>query len=109
MIQRKLNVENRYTDLFADALGKTFRVKTDHKTMLIIQSLFKKKNASEADDEKAMKLLLGESAWAEIKEYLESQENYINNLQVTQIEIYSIAMNLSFEEMARRFQKQQDQ
>lgn len=105
MIERKLNLETRYTDLFESVLGKKYKVKTDHKTMLIVQELFTKKNPTEADDEKAMELILGKENWEEIKNYLESQPNYTENMTTTKIEIYSIAFNVPFEVMADRFQK----
>ena len=40
-----------------------------------------------------------------IKEAIEEMPNYMENITTAQIEIYSIAYNLSFEEMAERFQK----
>ena len=105
MIERKLNVEVKYTDLFEEALGKRFKVNTDHKTMLIVQELFSKKNPSEEDDDKAMSLLLGKDNWVEIKNYIEGQPNYQENMTVTKIEIFSIAFNVDFEVMANRFQQ----
>ena len=105
MIERKLNVEVKYTDLFEEALGKRFKVNTDHKTMLIVQELFSKKNPTEEDDDKAMGLLLGKNNWAEIKNYIEGQPNYQENMTVTKIEIFSIAFNVDFEVMANRFQQ----
>lgn len=105
MIERKLNLDVKYTDLFEEILGKKYKVKTDHKTMLIVQELFSKKNPSEDDDDKAMGLLLGENNWNEIKKYIESQPNYTDNMTVTKIEIFSIAFNVDFEVMANRFQQ----
>lgn len=105
MIERKLNLEVKYTDLFESVLGKKFKVKTDHKTMLIVQELFSKKDPSEEDDEKAMGFLLGKENWTEIKKYIESQPNYQENMTVTKIEIFSIAFNVEFEVMANRFQQ----
>lgn len=105
MIERKLNTEVKYTDLFEEALGKKFKVKTDHKTMLIVQEIFSKKEATEDDDDKAMALLLGKENWQEIKNYIESQPNYNDNMTVTKIEVFSIAFNVDFEVMANRFQK----
>lgn len=105
MIERKLNLDVKYTDLFESVLGKKYKVKTDHKTMLIVQELFSKKNPSEDDDDRAMGLLLGENNWNEIKKYIESQPNYNDNMTVTKIEIFSIAFNVDFEVMANRFQQ----
>ena len=105
MIERKLNLETRYTDLFEQALGKKFKINTDHKTMLIVQELFSKKNPDESDDEKAMGMLLGKDNWTEIKNYIESQPNYQQNMTVTKIEIFSVAFNVDFEVMASRFQQ----
>jgi hypothetical protein len=105
MIERKLNLEVKYTDLFEGALNKKYKVKTDHKTMLIVQELFSKKQPTEEDDDKAMCLLLGAENWKEIKNYIENQPNYQENMTVTKIEIFSIAFNIDFEVMAERFQK----
>ena len=59
----------------------------------------------ESDDEKAMGMLLGKDNWLEIKNYIESQPNYQQNMTVTKIEIFSVAFNVDFEVMASRFQQ----
>lgn len=105
MIERKLNLEVKYTDLFESVLGKKYKVNTDHKTMLIVQEIFSKKDPTEEDDDKAMSLLLGKENWAEIKTYIEGQPNYQDNMTVTKIEVFSIAFNIDFEVMANRFQQ----
>ena len=105
MIERKLNLETKYTDLFEKELGKKFKINTDHKTMLIVQELFSKKDPTENDDDKAMGMLLGKSNWEEIKNYIESKPNYQQNMTVTKIEVFSIAFNVEFEVMANRFQQ----
>lgn len=104
MIQRKLNLDVKYTDLFESSIGKKFKVKTDHKTMLIVQELFAKEKPSEEDDDKAMSFLLGKENWEQIKNFIENQPNYQENMTVTKIEVFSIAFNVDFEIMANRFQ-----
>jgi len=106
MLERKLNLEQKTTDLFKDALGKIYKVKTDHVTMLLVQEIFSKEETDEKDDDKAMSLLLGEENWKEIKEFIENQPNYQENSTVVKIEIFSIAYNVDFEVMASRFQNQ---
>lgn len=111
MISRKLNIEAKYTDLYKETLGKSFKVKTDHKTMLILNEILTKPNTkgdTESKDEKTLKLLLGESAWKEVKEFLETNENYAGNLEIAVLDVMAIAHNWTFEETVRRFQRNRD-
>ena len=99
MIERKLNLETRYTDLFESVLGKKYKVKTDHKTMLIVQELFTKKNPTEADDEKAMELILGKENWEEIRNYLGLDKDICVNFR------NSILLDILFHSLIRHFGK----
>ena len=108
-IERKLNKNKKSTDLFKEVTGKVYEVNTDHKTFLLVQDLLKNAGQSTEEQEeandKSLGLLIGEENWKEIKEAIEKMPNYMENITTAQIEIYSIAYNLSFEEMAERFQK----
>ena len=108
-IERKLNKNKKSTDLFKGETVKVYEVNTDHKTFLLVQNLLKDSGTTAEEQEKAndkaLGLLVGEENWKEIKEAIEKMPNYMENITTAQIEIYSIAYNLSFEEMAERFQK----
>ena len=63
----KLNFEPKQIQF----IDKVYTLKTDHKTGLLLQALFKESDGAEAD-EKLLKLVYGEKQYNELMEEIES-------------------------------------
>ena len=106
-ISSMINAEEPQLALF----GKTYKVKNDHKTMLLFNELQRKfdektKNGEDVPDadEKIFKLLLGDTAGKEVTELLENTPNYIENTKVVMLNIVALATGEDYETLQRRFQ-----
>lgn len=109
-IKRKLNLEEKKTDLFKEITGKVYEINNDHKTFIMVQELLKQDGTDEEKEKnntEALYLIIGEENWKEINEKIISMPNYAENITIAQIEIFSSCYNIPFEEMAERFQKSQ--
>ena len=99
--RNKLNFEPKQVQ-FVD---KVYNLKTDHKTGLLLQELFKKETDAETDN-KMLKLVLGEKQYNELMEELEKAGeekgavNYTENMQSIIFGVMSVLYNKPYEEFA---------
>ena len=97
----KLNFEAKQIQF----IDKVYTLKTDHKTGLLLQALFKENDSAEAD-EKLLKLVYGEKQYNELMEEIESagkeqgSENYAENSQAIIYATMSVLYNMPCEEFA---------
>ena len=94
----KLNFELKQVQF----IEKVYTLKTDHKTGLLLQELFKKEADSETDN-KMLKLVLGEKQFNELMEELETTGNekgavnYTENLTAIIYGVMSVLFNKPYE------------
>ena len=96
----KLNFEPKQVQF----IDKVYTLKTDHKTGLLLQELFKKETDAETDN-KMLKLVLGEKQYNELMEELEKAGengavNYTENIQAIIFGVMSVLYNKPYEEFA---------
>lgn len=95
----KLNFEPKQVQF----IDKVYNLKTDHKTGLLLQELFKQESDSETD-EKMLKLVLGEKQYNELMEELEvagnenGAVNYTENMQSIVFGVMSVLYNRPYED-----------
>lgn len=98
----KLNFEPKQIQF----VEKVYTLKTDHKTGLLLNELFKKKTDADTD-EKMLKLVLGERQFEELMEELENtgaekgSVNYAENIKVIIYATMSVLYNKPYEEFER--------
>lgn len=98
----KLNFEPKQIQF----VEKVYTLKTDHKTGLLLNELFKKKTDADTD-EKMLKLVLGERQFEELMEELEKTGaekgsiNYSENIKVIIYATMSVLYNKPYEEFER--------
>ena len=99
--RNKLNFEPKQVQF----IDKVYDLKTDHKTGLLLQELFKKEADAETDN-KMLKLVLGERQYNELMEELEKAGeekgavNYTENMQSIIFGVMSVLYNKPYEEFA---------
>ena len=99
--RNKLNFEPKQVQF----IDKVYDLKTDHKTGLLLQELFKKEADAETDN-KMLKLVLGEKQYNELMEELEKAGeekgavNYTENMQSIIFGVMSVLYNKPYEEFA---------
>lgn len=97
--RNKLNFEPKQIQF----IDKVYTLKTDHKTGLLLQALFKEGDSAEAD-EKLLKLVYGEKQYNELMEEIENAgeengaENYAENMQAIIFATMSVLYNKPYEE-----------
>lgn len=97
--RNKLNFEPKQVKF----IEKVYNLKTDHKTGLLLQELFKNETDSETDT-KMLKLVLGEKQYKELMEELEEAGaeqgavNYTENIQAIIFGIMSVLYNKPYED-----------
>ena len=97
----KLNFEPKQVQF----IDNVYDLKTDHKTGLLLQELFKKEADSETDN-KMLKLVLGERQYNELMDELEKtgeekgSVNYTENMQAIIFGVMSVLYNKPYEEFA---------
>ena len=95
----KLNFEPKQIQF----IDKVYTLKTDHKTGLLLQELFKKEPDAETD-EKMLKLVFGEKQYNEILEELghageeNGAENYTENMKAIIFATMSVLYNKPYED-----------
>ena len=95
----KLNFEPKQIQF----IEKVYTLKTDHKTGLLLNELYKKDVDADTDS-KMLKLVLGESQYNELIEELEKAglengaENYTENMQSIIFATMSVLYNKPYEE-----------
>ena len=102
----KLNFEPKQIQF----IEKVYTLKTDHKTGLLLQELFKKEPDAETD-EKMLKLVYGEKQFNELMEELEKAGeekgavNYTENMQTNLIATTAIIYNKPYEDFEKTTEK----
>lgn len=98
----KLNFEPKQIQF----IDKVYTLKTDHKTGLLLQELYKK-DVDDTTDEKMLKLVYGEKQYNEIIEEITATgnaegkaENYTENMQAVVFATFSVLYNKPYEEFA---------
>ena len=97
----KLNFEPKQVQF----IDKVYDLKTDHKTGLLLQELFKKEADAETDN-KMLKLVLGERQYNELMDELEKtgeekgSVNYTENMQAIIFGVMSVLYNKPYEEFS---------
>ena len=97
--RNKLNFEPKQVKF----IEKVYNLKTDHKTGLLLQELFKNETDSETDT-KMLKLVLGEKQYEELMQELEETGaeqgavNYTENIQAIIFGIMSVLYNKPYED-----------
>lgn len=97
----KLNFEKKEIKF----IDKVYTLKTDHKTGLLLQELFKKEADSETD-EKMLKLVFGEKQYNELMEEIEKagedgSVNYTENMQAIIFGTMSVLYNKPYEDFEK--------
>lgn len=104
-ISKYINAEKPCITLF----GKTYEVKNDKKTMLLMAELQRRTSEnpenSEDADEKIIRLLLGETAGEEICNIVNEMPNYAENQRAVLLNIMALATGQGYEELEARFQR----
>lgn len=104
--RNKLNFEPKQVKF----IEKVYNLKTDHKTGLLLQELFKNEADSETDT-KMLKLVLGEKQYKELMEELEEAGaeqgavNYTENIQAIIFGIMSVLYNKPYEDFLQATEK----
>lgn len=83
--------------------GKTYTVKNDKKTILLLNELQSKGN--EDTDEKIIKLLVGEENGEAICEIINNSANYNDNAKIIMLNLLALATGQDYEVLEERFQK----
>ena len=83
--------------------GKTYTVKNDKKTILLLNELQNKE--SEDADEKIIKLLVGKEAGEDICKIINESANYNENAKIIMLNLLALATGESYEVFEERFQK----
>ena len=99
----KLNFEPKQIQF----IDKVYNLKTDHKTGLLLNELYKKEVDADTDA-KMLKLVLGENQYNELMEELENTglekgaENYTENMQSIIFGVMSVLYNKPYEEFEKQ-------
>lgn len=97
----KLNFEPKQVQF----IDNVYTLKTDHKTGLLLQELFRKETDADTD-EKMLKLVLGEKQYKELMEELENAGgdigavNYTENIQAIVYGVMAVLYNRPYEDFA---------
>ena len=88
--------------------GKTYTVKNDKKTVLLLDELQRKSQAEgENADDKIIELLVGEEDGKEICRIINESANYAENAKVIVLNLLALATGQTYEELEARFRKAQ--
>lgn len=102
-ISNRLSTKNPTLKLDKDHV---YEINTEKTVILQFTELQKSKQTENIDSE-ILKLLLGEKNAAEIEAYLERTPNYAGNMEVIMISLVAAVNNVTYEEMEKRFRKEQ--
>ena len=86
--------------------GKTYTVKNDKKTILLLNEVQQKSDDIDAD-EKIIELLVGKEAGAEICKVINESANYSDNAKVIMLNLLALATGQDYEVLEARFRKAQ--
>ena len=84
--------------------GKTYTVKNDKKTILLLNEVQEKSDDIDAD-EKIIELLVGKEAGAEICKIINESANYSDNTKVIVLNLLALATGQDYEDLEARFRK----
>ena len=88
--------------------GKTYTVKNDKKTVLLLDELQRKSQAEgENADDKIIELLVGKEDGKEICRIINESANYAENAKVIVLNLLALATGQAYEDLEARFQKAQ--
>ena len=88
--------------------GKTYTVKNDKKTVLLLDELQRKSQAEgENADDKIIELLVGKEDGKEICRIINESANYAENAKVIVLNLLALATGQAYEELEARFRKAQ--
>ena len=88
--------------------GKTYTVKNDKKTVLLLDELQRKSQAEgENADDKIIELLVGKEDGKEICKIINESSNYAENAKVIVLNLLALATGQTYEELEARFRKAQ--
>ena len=88
--------------------GKTYTVKNDKKTVLLLDELQKKSQAEgENADDKIIELLVGKEDGKEICRIINESANYAENAKVIVLNLLALATGQAYEDLEARFRKAQ--
>ena len=88
--------------------GKTYTVKNDKKTVLLLDELQRKSQAEgENADDKIIELLVGKEDGKEICRIINESANYAENAKVIVLNLLALASGQAYEDLEARFRKAQ--
>ena len=88
--------------------GKTYTVKNDKKTVLLLDELQRKSQADgENADDKIIELLVGKEDGKEICRIINESANYAENAKVIVLNLLALATGQTYEDLEARFRKAQ--
>ena len=88
--------------------GKTYTVKNDKKTVLLLDELQKKsQEEGENADDKIIELLVGKEDGKEICRIINESANYAENAKVIVLNLLALATGQAYEDLEARFRKAQ--
>ena len=88
--------------------GKTYTVKNDKKTVLLLDELQRKSQAEgENSDDKIIELLVGKEDGKEICRIINESANYAENAKVIVLNLLALATGQAYEDLEARFRKAQ--
>ena len=88
--------------------GKTYTVKNDKKTVLLLDELQRKSQAEgENADDKIIELLVGKEDGKEICKIINESANYAENANVIVLNLLALATGQTYEDLEARFRKAQ--
>lgn len=88
--------------------GKTYTVKNDKKTVLLLDELQRKSQAEgENADDKIIELLVGKEDGKEICRIINESANYAENAKVIVLNLLALATGQTYENLEARFRKAQ--
>ena len=89
--------------------GKTYTVKNDKKTVLLLDDLQRKAQAEgENADDKIIELLVGKENGKEICKIINESANYAENAKVIVLNLLALATGQEYEELEKRFRRASD-
>ena len=90
--------------------GKTYTVKNDKKTVLLLDELQRKSQAEgENADDKIIELLVGKEDGKEICKIINESANYAENAKVIVLNLLALATGQEYEELEKRFRRAEKQ
>lgn len=87
--------------------GKTYTVKNDKKTILLMNQMQSANKESENIDENIIELLVGKGNAGEILSIINENPNYTDNAKTIMLNLLALATGQDYEVLEERFRKTQ--